>query len=66
MARSVQRELGSKPPVGAEKLQEESVFGEVFQSNDSKNLQDSADLLSKKLEIIGLNIIEMKKFRMKA
>ena len=65
MARSVQRELGSRPSMSAEKMQEESVFGEVYQSEESKNLQDSADLLSKKLEIIGLNIIDMKKFKVK-
>lgn len=47
-------------------MQEESVFGEVFQTSDSKSLSDSAELLSKKLEIMGLNLIEFKKFKMKA
>lgn len=66
LARSVQRELGSKSPVSPEKMGEESAFGEIFQTNDSKSLSDSAELLSKKLEIMGLNLIEFKKFKMKA
>lgn len=62
----MQRELGSKSPVSPEKMGEESAFGEIFQTNDSKSLSDSAELLSKKLEIMGLNLIEFKKFKMKA
>ena len=66
MAQSVQRELGAKPPGAASKLNEESFLGEVYQSEDSKSLQDAVDLLSKKFEIIGVNIIDLKKVRTKA
>ena len=35
IARSVQRELGSKTPISPRKMQEESPFGEIYQSRDS-------------------------------
>jgi len=63
IARSVQRELGSKTPISPGKMEEESAFGEIYQSDDSKALSTSAELLSQKLEILGLNLIEFKKFK---
>lgn len=63
IARSVQRELGSKTPISPGKMKEESAFGEIYQSDDSNALSASAELLSQKLEILGLNLIEFKKFK---
>ena len=66
MSASVQRELGIKPENATAKALEESFQVKFYQTEDSKELARAAESVGTKLEIMGLNLIEFKKFKKKA
>ena len=63
MAMGLQRELGDKAPHSTNKLTTDSRMDEIYQTEDSKDLQKSAQHFSDKIEIIGMNIINLKKWQ---
>ena len=55
------RECGEKPYCN--KMHEDSALAKYFQTDDSILLKDAAETLRDKLEIIGHNLINQKKFK---
>ena len=65
ISKSVQRELCHNIPHNKEKIGISSRFEEIYQTEDSIALQNSAEGLGQKLEMLGLEIINLKKGRKK-
>ena len=66
VASYLQRELGMRPRQTLDKVQEATVLEKFYQSDDSKLLADAAENLASKIEIIGLNLIEYRKYKSKS
>ena len=56
----LQRELGVKPPHSPKKVAEESVLDQYYLSEDSLELKRAAEDFASKIEIVGLNLIQLK------
>lgn len=52
-----------RPRQTLDKVQEATVLEKFYQSEDSKVLADAAENLASKIEIIGLNLIELRKHK---
>lgn len=57
----MQKDCGEKP--FQNRLKEKSHLGSYYQSEDSLVLAKAADMLADKIQIIGMNIINQKKFK---
>ena len=57
IANSLHRELGCNAPHDVSKLQNDSKIEQLYQTEDSMALCNSANNLCGKFEIIGLNIV---------
>ena len=66
IAGAIQRELGDKPPHSSQKISQNSNFQEIYQTEDSLQLQKSSQNFCDKLEILGLNVIKLKKWQSQA
>ena len=66
IAKCVQRELCLNIPHNKEKIGASSRFEEIYQTEDSVTIQTAADGLGQKIEMLGLEIINLKKGRKKA
>ena len=60
IAHSLQRECGIRPPHAANKVAEDSTMDKYYQSEDSVQLKKAAEEFASKMEIIGMNIIQIK------
>ena len=65
VANGLQRELGEAPHDINKQLQD-THFEQLYQSPDSKELQKASHLLTSKLEIIGLNFVNLKTYKNKS
>ena len=66
IAGGLQKELGDKTSPSAKKLKSDSNFEELYQSQESVVLQNSARAFTEKIEIIGMNLINNKRFKNQA
>ena len=60
IAQSLQRECGIRPPHSPTKVAEASKMDKYYQSEDSVHLKKAAEEFASKMEIIGMNIIQIK------
>lgn len=66
IAGGLQKDLGDKMTPNAKKLKNDNALDDLFQSEESIMLQNASRHLTEKIEIIGMNLINNKKFKTQA
>lgn len=61
IANNLHKDCGERPQ--NTKLREKNMLGELYQSEDSVQLARAADKLADKIQIIGMNLLNFKKFK---